>query len=165
MEIVSRDRCGLYAQGVRQGAPQARQVADRFHLLQNFRDRIEEQLSRRHTAEVPALKEAGAKLDADRQSIAKGPREDQDLAAHRQLVKETRRDVRQTRFDHVKSLRDAGRSLISIIRKTGLNWCQLRLKTGLDRNADATSFKSWTQPTRLSISPLRFQQVLVISYF
>ena len=27
IEIVSRDRCGLYAQGIRQGAPQARQVA------------------------------------------------------------------------------------------------------------------------------------------
>jgi transposase len=46
VEIVSRDRCGLYAQGARAGASQARQVADRFHLLQNLRDTIEAQLSR-----------------------------------------------------------------------------------------------------------------------
>ncbi len=46
VEIVSRDRCGLYAQGARRGAPQARQVADRFHLLQNLREAIERQLSR-----------------------------------------------------------------------------------------------------------------------
>jgi hypothetical protein len=46
VEVVSRDRCGLYAQGIRKGAPKARQVADRFHLLQNFRERIEHQLSR-----------------------------------------------------------------------------------------------------------------------
>jgi hypothetical protein len=46
VEIVSRDRCGLYAEGVRQGALQANQVADRFHLLQNLRQTIEQQLSR-----------------------------------------------------------------------------------------------------------------------
>jgi transposase len=46
VEVISRDRCGLYAQGAREGAPKARQVADRFHLLQNLREKIESQLSR-----------------------------------------------------------------------------------------------------------------------
>jgi len=45
VEIVSRDRCGLYAQAAREGGPQARQVADRFHLMQNLRVAIEEQMS------------------------------------------------------------------------------------------------------------------------
>ncbi len=45
-EVVSRDRAGLYADAARQGAPQARQVADRFHLLQNFRETVERQLGR-----------------------------------------------------------------------------------------------------------------------
>ncbi|WP_246688803.1 transposase, partial [Mesorhizobium sp. M4B.F.Ca.ET.143.01.1.1] len=45
VEVVSRDRCGLYAQAVREGAPQAHQVADRFHLVQNLRTAIEEQIS------------------------------------------------------------------------------------------------------------------------
>jgi transposase len=53
VEIVSRDRCGLYAQGARRGAPQARQVADRFHLLQNLRESIQKQLSRSRLSTKP----------------------------------------------------------------------------------------------------------------
>ena len=41
IEIVCRDRRGLYAEGIRQGAPQAIQVVDRFHLVQNLRDALE----------------------------------------------------------------------------------------------------------------------------
>ena len=44
VEVVSRDRAGIYAEAARQGAPQARQVADRFHLVQNFRESVERQL-------------------------------------------------------------------------------------------------------------------------
>jgi transposase len=42
--IINRDRDGLYADAARQGAPQARQVADRFHLLKNLRETIARQL-------------------------------------------------------------------------------------------------------------------------
>ena len=41
VEIVCRDRSGLYAEGIRQGAPQALQVVDRFHLMQNLREALE----------------------------------------------------------------------------------------------------------------------------
>ena len=44
IEVVSRDCAGLYADAAREGAPQARQVADRFHLLKNLREAIERQL-------------------------------------------------------------------------------------------------------------------------
>ena len=61
IEIVSRDRGGLYAEGARQGASQARQVADRFHLLQNLRQTIEQQLSRApRPARPPAPEDAEA---------------------------------------------------------------------------------------------------------
>lgn len=46
IELVSRDRGEDYATAARVGAPQARQVADRFHLAQNLTKIVEEILAR-----------------------------------------------------------------------------------------------------------------------
>ncbi|WP_242065357.1 ISL3 family transposase [Trichocoleus sp. FACHB-262] len=42
IEVLSRDRSKAYRQGMNQGAPNAIQVADRFHLLQNLVEPLEQ---------------------------------------------------------------------------------------------------------------------------
>ena len=48
VKIVARDRAEAYAAGIRQGAPEATQVADRFHLLKNVAAALQEVLSAHH---------------------------------------------------------------------------------------------------------------------
>src|SRR5215831_13226805 len=42
VQVIARDRSTAYADGARQGAPTATQVADRFHLFQNLREALDQ---------------------------------------------------------------------------------------------------------------------------
>lgn len=48
VEIISRDRSQEYAKGANSGAPQAIQVADRWHLLKNLSDTVFKVLQQEH---------------------------------------------------------------------------------------------------------------------
>jgi transposase len=48
VNVVARDRAESYAAGMRQGAPEAVQVADRFHLMQNVAAALEQVFSAHH---------------------------------------------------------------------------------------------------------------------
>jgi transposase len=47
IEVISRDRGGEYAAAARRGAPQAQQIADKFHLLLNLREKLKELMARK----------------------------------------------------------------------------------------------------------------------
>jgi len=48
IEIVSRDRGGIYAEATRKAAPGAVQVADRWHLLRNLSEALKNALDPHH---------------------------------------------------------------------------------------------------------------------
>ena len=56
IEVVSRDRSATYAEAATEGASQAVQVADRWHLLKNLREAVEQVLGRHSAAINAALK-------------------------------------------------------------------------------------------------------------
>ncbi|WP_425336225.1 hypothetical protein [Sinorhizobium numidicum] len=104
----------MYAQAAREGAPQALQVADRFHLMQNLRVAIEEQmsLSGRATgrALLPDKRIGSAQID-----LSRDPHVD---ARHRRR-RHAHRQSRQVVFDTVHALNEEGLSYSEIARRTG----------------------------------------------
>ncbi|MEA5568580.1 ISL3 family transposase [Anabaena sp. UHCC 0399] len=50
VKVVSRDRSKTYESGIRQGAPEAIHVADRFHLLQNLAETLNQVFATHHQA-------------------------------------------------------------------------------------------------------------------
>lgn len=69
IEIVTRDRSSLYAEAIRQGAPHAIQVADRFHLVKNLVEAVEKFFYQKRTL----LQAAANPLPTDRASNPRTP--------------------------------------------------------------------------------------------
>jgi transposase len=115
VEVVSRDRAGLYADAARKGAPQARQVADRFHLLQNFREAVQRQLIRLG----PSIRRKTPSADGGSGTETPHTRGEPE-AARRQRARHGRHAERQTLFDQIRALYDADRTAREIAGELGL---------------------------------------------
>ncbi|MDQ5827778.1 MAG: ISL3 family transposase [Chloroflexota bacterium] len=114
VEIISRDRGGAYADGARQGAPQALQVADRFHLVKNIGDCLEHLLHRKHAdlrraAQAAATPGASSTPDVTTLPAPTGGRGQRQA----QPVVPTRR---QQRYADIQQLHAQGMSIHGIAR-------------------------------------------------
>ena len=119
---IARDRGGAYADGARQGAPQAIQIADRFHLVKNLTEVLERVLQRHHAALATA---AAHRTQAARAAAAPSgaPADAAPLVASQlRTVREQvqRQARRQTRYADVRQLRTQGLGVRAIARETGL---------------------------------------------
>jgi transposase len=122
---IARDRGGLYAEGAARGAPQAQQVADRFHLLVNLSatmERVLEEHSRQLI--VPAVAEPAAQAPpAKAGALGQTALSNSDRpppVAPRVSQAQLRRQRRLARYQQVVALSHSGQSQVAISRALGI---------------------------------------------
>jgi transposase len=109
IEIVARDRSSDYSAGICQGAPQAIQVADRWHLLLNLRQMLERYLTATHTIlqALPISEAYQSVLDQQRLSFMRTKTE--------RIASNKSREARVALYEHIQQLRQAGASIAQLI--------------------------------------------------
>jgi len=115
--VVSRDRGGDYASAAAQGAPQATQCADRFHLLKNLGEALEGLLA--HHLAVERKRQAQATADelAPAWRSKRAARYSSTLVRHQQA----RREERLAHYEQVATLHRQGMSQQAIAQHLGIS--------------------------------------------
>ncbi len=115
--VIARDRASVFAKAVRQGAPQASQVADRWHLLRNLGDAPRAAVDR-HRADVTAAASAVAEAANTDHRPPPAPE-----AAGTQLsaLRRARRDSRAEHYAMVRRLHEAGMPPRLIAPRVGMS--------------------------------------------
>lgn len=101
IEVVSRDRAKGYGKAINDGAPTAQQIADRWHLLENLSDALNDVFTR----EPPRLK-----------PLAPAPRDPGADGTNPTLAGVVHQ---QERYATIRALADAGCRVAEIARRTG----------------------------------------------
>jgi transposase len=142
VELITRDRAAAFAQAAREGAPQAKQIADRWHLLKNLREMLERLLGRAAAQVQEALQETPAPAIQTTTTAPEGPvppagpeeptgqsaapevlplpAEAPPLSARREAQR-AKRQARAERHQQVRELHRQGMPLREIARTTGLS--------------------------------------------
>jgi transposase len=120
LQVIARDRCGIYAEGATAGAPDAIQVADRFHLVVNLTDAVERVLE--SCSAQLSLTETPPILSTE------SPAKPERSPTQQQVRSNQRRQIRLERYEKVVELNRAGYSqraiadTLHIQRKTVRRW-------------------------------------------
>ena len=121
--VVTRDRSKAYERGIRHGAPAAIQVADRFHLLQNLAEALEQVFSSHSTA-LKAVNDAMRQVPVSQQDgipVAPVP---WPLVPYLVQAKAARRRARRVAlYEQIWTLRRQGASGQAIARQLGIGRC------------------------------------------
>jgi transposase len=107
VQIICRDRSGAYAEGAARGAPQAIQVADRWHLLHNLSEAVHKVVTRhRRCLQAPPAEPAPAPAPASASAPIRAGR---------------RTDNTRTRHTAVQALLAEGLTTRAIMQRLGMS--------------------------------------------
>jgi transposase len=134
IQLVSRDRSVTYAEAVTKGAPQAQQVADRFHLVKNLTEAFEQLITRHHQDVRTAARQVSPRELNEAMLRAEGLWPEDGLTPSPKITltklqieqREGKLQKRLARFAQVKQLHREGTPLSVIARQLGLNRTTVR---------------------------------------
>jgi len=129
VEIVSRDRAEAYASAIRQGAPKAQQVTDRWHLVKNLGQALERVLEEKrallHQATQPPPDPHKAIAQTSSCASPAAPEENAPNLSRQQerlaQQKQDRRHDRLQRYQQVRALFAKGWNICSIAEHMNLS--------------------------------------------
>jgi len=123
IEVISRDRSGAYADGAARGAPDAMQVADRFHLTRNLGE-VLDRCFNRYRGELQEIERPDTpRRRKDEPLIPIGPAPPRPAL---EAEKDRKRAVRQARYTLIRERYLKGASISELAHELKLNWKTVR---------------------------------------
>jgi transposase len=117
LTVVSRDGSSEYASAITKGAPQARQVSDRWHLVKNLAACVSVQLTQSLT-QLRRAEQAEANTIQERQSPPQHHSHPRTRAEKR--TQQARQAERTARYEQIMALQQQGMKSIEIAAFTGM---------------------------------------------
>lgn len=121
IQIVARDRGNVCLDGTRRGAPNAVQVADRWHVITNITDCMRRLVSRRWSALKPHLHSPEVNGDPG------GEKATEEQLTNAARISLERRSRRLSRYQDVLRLHGEGYGIREIARKQGMSRRTVRM--------------------------------------
>jgi transposase len=119
---ISRDRHGRYAEGARRAAPDATQVADRFHLVRNLRQAVERELAvHRRDLRVSLPSQTTPTRKPESEKKTRQIRVSSRVVEHRLETVEQQRQEKLKLFQTIQQMKAEGTRVSEIARQLGIH--------------------------------------------
>jgi transposase len=120
IEVIARDRSTEYARGATEGAPDAVQVVDRWHLIRNLRDVLERMLDRLRTRlqQLPAVAPTSDEVSIYDRLTRR--------SSTQRTAQQASRVRRMARYEEVRALAAQGSKILQIAQQLKMSRVTVR---------------------------------------